>query len=45
MKNWLHAEDFGWPPKKTDKQLNADQGNIIALVQPSYEGAPLRLAA
>lgn len=26
--------DFGWPPKKTDKQINANENKIVALVQP-----------
>lgn len=33
MKYWLHAEDFGWPPKKTKKTINAEQNadKIVAL--------------
>ncbi len=52
MKSWLHAEDIGWPPKKTGEQLNAE-GKIIvgdfapkAVAKAAPVAAPaLRLAA
>jgi len=33
----LHAEDVGWPPKKADKQLIADEGNIFAAARAEEE--------
>jgi hypothetical protein len=45
----LHAEDFGWPPKKTEKQLiaNTDVSKVVAHIAPEFapEFAPELAAA
>jgi len=42
----LHAEDIGWPPKKADKNITANEGKILTVAfadQP--EEAMFELAA
>jgi len=33
----LHAEDVGWPPKKTGKNINAEKQDKIVAVDFSQE--------
>lgn len=41
MKYWLHAEDIGWPLKKTGKQTNADSkvAGHISFAEPVLAAA------
>ncbi|MBS4163739.1 hypothetical protein PRO82_001044 [Candidatus Protochlamydia amoebophila] len=41
----MHAEDIGWPPKKTGKTINANNSNIFAEARAQEEALLAAAAA